>query len=170
MSQITYPQSDRVKKDIDTFRLFDLGDLLPDRRILVNVSISVVSLLVKEYGSEVRVLAQRVLSESQMRVMLPLLSFPSCCPQEVLQASYYCTYEVLLRSFLSPDANAIVAWNELVHEYRSRLVEAKEKGTRRKEMRGVYNALFSCRQKLEELSITIRSRKDGYYLAPLVHK
>jgi hypothetical protein len=56
-------------------------------------------------------------------------------------------------------------WNKQVQEYRKQLSEAKERGTLRKEMRGVYNALFSSRQKLEGLGITIRPRKDGYYLA-----
>jgi hypothetical protein len=54
-----------------------------------------------------------------------------------------------------------------VQEQRDRLYLAQQKKAKRTEMRGVYNALFSLRQKLEQLGLTVRSRRDGYYLALL---
>jgi hypothetical protein len=170
MKQAAGLQLDGMDDKGDTFRLFDLGSFLPGRQLLVNVSMSVVSLLAQEQELETLVLAQRVLNETQMRILLALLAFPTSCPQEVLLASYHCAYEVLLRFFLSPDTTIVTTWNTQVQEYRKLLSEAKERGTLRKEMRGVYNALFSSRQKLEELGITVRPRKDGYYLASLKEK
>src|SRR5438876_3893545 len=150
MKQAVGLQLDGMGNKIDTFRLFDLGSLLPGRQLLVNVSIAVISLLSKESEPEVQVIAQRVLNETQMRVLLPLLAFPTSCPQEVLLASYQCTYEVLLHFFLAPDTSIVATWNTQVQQYRKLLSEAKERGTLRKEMRGVYNDIFSSRQKLEE--------------------
>jgi len=99
--------------------------------------------------------------------LLPLLESPTCCQQEVLQASYYCTYEFLLQSMLSSDVKTSTQWDKLVQEQRDRLHSAQQKKAKRTEMRGVYNALFGLRQKLEQLGLTVRSRRDGYYLALL---
>ncbi len=165
MNHVTRFNPKETKRDI--FHLFDLGDILPGHELLVNVSISIVSLLLKEHEQDAHVIAQRVLTDTEMRVLLPLLASPSCCPQEVLQASYHCTYEILLQSIFFTDANIIAQWNNLVQEYRRRLCDASQRRTRRMEMKGVYNALFGLRQKLEQLGLTIRSRQDGYYLSPL---
>lgn len=151
----------------DRIHVFDLGNVLPDCTFLVNISMSILSLLRKEQEPSEHIIAQRVLTQTEMRVLLPLLSSPASCPQEVLQASYYCTYDVLHQAIFAESEAAIAQWNALVEEYRQRLSEADRKGTRRSELRGVYNALFSLRQKLEQLGITIRARKDGYYLAVL---
>jgi len=163
MDQVTCLRPKEIGND--RLHLFDLGNLLPGHEMLVNLSIPIVSFLSKEHGQEVSIIAQRVLTDTEMRVLLPLLASPSCCPQEVLQASYHCTYEVLLQSIFSADGNIMLQWNELVQEYRRRLCEAGQHKARRVEMRGVYNALYSLRQKLEQLGLTIHSRKDGYYLS-----
>jgi hypothetical protein len=158
-------QSPEARKDI--FYLFDLGSSLADCKLLVNISISVVSLLSKEHEQNGHIVAQRILTDTEMRVLLPLLASPTCCPQEVLQASYHCTYEILLQSMFSSDMGAKARWNELVQERQNRLVIAHQQRARRVEMRGVYNALFGLRQKLEQLGLTVRSRRDGYYLSLL---
>lgn len=151
----------------DRLHLFDLGGLLPGYGMLVNLTMPIVSLLAREHESRTPIIAQLVLTDTEMRVLLPLLASPSCCPQEVLQASYHCTYEVLLQSIFSADGSTMLQWNELVQEYRCRLYKAGQHKARRTEMRGVYNALYSLRHKLEQLGLTIRSRKDGYYLSPV---
>jgi hypothetical protein len=161
-------QQNKTKNDI--FCLFDLADLFPDRKLLVNISTSIVSLLPRDREQDEYVIAQRILTEAEMRMLLPLLENPTCCQQEVLQASYYCKYDFLLQSMLFPDVNTTKQWNDLVQEQRERLHLAQQKKARRTEMRGVYNALFGLRQKLEELGLTIRVRRDGYYLSPLSHE
>jgi hypothetical protein len=152
----------------DIFCIFDLAGLCPGRKLLVNVSTSIVSLLPGDCDPDEYVIAQRILTEAEMRMLLPLLDAPTCCQQEVLQASYSCTYEFLLQSMLSSDEKTSVQWRKLVQEQRDRLHLAQQKKARRTEMRGVYNALFGLRQKLEQLGLTVRSRRDGYYLSLLV--
>lgn len=152
-----------IKSDI--FHLFDLEEIQPGYGLLINLSTSIVSLVPKTRGSEVQVIAQRILTSSEIRVLLPVLAFLPCCPQEVLQASYSCSYEVLLQALFSTDAKIIAQWDGLVQEQRLRLADASQQKTRRREMKGVYNALFALRQKLGQLGLTIRSRQDGFYLS-----
>lgn len=165
MSHVACFHPMEVKSDI--FYLFDLREICLDCKLLVNISTSIVSLLPKEHRQEMHVVAQRILTTSEMRILLSLLVTLPCCPQEVLQAGYYCAYEVLLQALFSTDAQIIAQWDNLVQEHRLRLAEASQRRTRRKEMRGVYNALFVLRQKLEQLGLTIRSKQDGFYLSPL---
>lgn len=165
MNHIAYLHPLEVKSDI--FHLFDLEEIHPGYKLLVNTSLSIVSLLPKEQRQEALVVAQRILTASEMRVLLPLLALLPCCPQEVLQASYYCEYKVLLQALFSTDASSLAHWDSLVQEHRLRLTHASQRRTRRREMKGVYNALFALRQKLEQLGLTIRSRQDGFYLSPL---
>jgi len=163
MNQNIQINPSQAKNDI--FCLFDLADLHPGRKLLVNVSTSIVSLLPGSCDPDEYVIAQRILTEAEMRMLLPLLDSPTCCQQEVLQASYSCTYEFLLQSMLSPNGQTNAQWNELVQQQRDRLHLAQQKKAKRTEMRGVYNALFSLRQKLEQLGLTVRVRRDGYYLS-----
>jgi hypothetical protein len=147
----------------DFFCIFELADLCPGCNLLVNVSYLILSLLPVDQSGYV--IAQRILTEAEMRMLLPLLENPTCCQQEVLQACYYCTYDFLLLYLFSPDVSTTTQWNELVQAQRERLHRAQEKKAKRTEMRGVYNALFGLRQKLEPLGLTIRVRRAGYYLA-----
>lgn len=165
MKYIAYLPSVETKSDI--FHLFDLEEIYPGCKLLVNVSTSIVSLLSRNHGQDALFVAQRILTASEMRVLLPLLAFLPCCPQEVLQASYYCEYSTLLQALFSTNSNIIAQWDRLVQEHRLRLTDASQRRTRRKEMKGVYNALFALRQKLGQLGLTIRSRQDGFYFSPL---
>jgi hypothetical protein len=126
----------------DVFCLFELADLFPGRKLLVNASVFIVSLLPGKHDQDEYVIAQRLLREAEMRMLLPLLENPTCCQQAVLQASYSCTYECLLQSLLFSDANTNQRWKELVQEQRERLERAQQKKAQRTEMRAVYNALF----------------------------
>ena len=134
--------------------------------MLVNVLLFIVSLV--DCNRENRVIAQNILTEAEVRVLLPLLENPTGCQQAVLQASYFCTSEFLLKSLLFSDANTNPQWNKLVQEQRDRLHLAQQKKAMREEMRGVYNALAGLRQKLEPFGLTVRARRDGFYLALLV--
>jgi hypothetical protein len=147
----------------DTCFSFDLDLFIPNCQMVVNVSASIISLLSKEQVQNRCIISQRVLTNTEMRVLLPLLESPFCCPQAVLHASYHCTYEDLLQSLHSPTAQ----WEKLVQEHHHLLDVAYQQKTQREEMRGVYNALFSLRMKLRQLGLTIRSRREGYYLSSL---
>jgi hypothetical protein len=103
-------------------------------------------------------------------MLLPLLSDPVCCQQEVLQASFYCTYEFLQKSLFLPDVSTNKQWNELVQEQRDRLYVAQQKKARRTEMKGVYPVLFGLRKKLEQFGLTIRVKRERYYLSPFIEK
>src|SRR5579859_7936890 len=141
----------------DSFWLFDLSELASGRKLLINVSLSIVSLLPGKNDPVNYALAQRILTQNEMRVLLPLLNAPTRCQQAVLQASLCCTYELLLCSLFDPDAKIRSQWDTLVEVQRDRLTRAQEKRSQRVEMRGVYNALFTLRQKLEPFGLTIRS-------------
>jgi hypothetical protein len=151
----------------DTFCLFDLVDLCSGRKLLVNISTLIISLLCLDGSQENCVVAQRVLTEAEMRMLLPLLDTPTCCQQEVLQAGYCCAYEFLLKAMLSPDGKTSAQWNEPVQQQRERLHLASMQKARRTAMKGVYNALFNLRRKLEQLGLTVRVRSDGYYLCKI---
>lgn len=169
--RIEYQRNNQSTKDNaknDVFCLFELAELFPGRKLLVNVSALIVSLWPGDGDQEKYVIAQCILTEAEMRMLLPLLENPTCCQQEVLQASYYCAYDILLQSMVFSDRNAGAQWNELVQVQRDRLHLAQQKKAQRTEMRGVYNALFGLRQKLEPLGLTIRSKRVGYYLALFV--
>jgi hypothetical protein len=160
----------KAEMNNDTFRIFDLAPFLPGCKLLVNVSTMIVSLFALAYECNEHIVAQRILSETEMRVLLPLLTTPLCCPQEVLQASYQCTYDFLLRALLSSDVDTRLRWDELIHEQRVRLTIAHAHSRQRAEMKNVYNALFVLRQKFKPLGFTIRAKREGYYIAPLVSR
>ncbi len=65
---------------------------------------------------------------------------------------------------LSSNGKISAQWDELVQAQRDRLRVASEQKAKRTEMRSVYNALFGLRQKIEQLGLTVRSRRDGYSL------
>ncbi|GCE21260.1 hypothetical protein [Dictyobacter kobayashii] len=165
MNSVIQSSTLEIKNDI--FRCFDVGDLLPGCELLVNISSSIISLVKRDVRHENSILAQRIVTETEMRVLLPLLASPGCCPQEVLQASYHYPFEELQLALFSTDVHIRMYWRERIRMYHQRLLDAQEAGKRRAEMRGVYNALFGLRQKLEQFGITIRARKEGYYLSLL---
>jgi hypothetical protein len=74
----------------------------------------------------------------------------------------------LLKSLFSPDVST--QWDELVQQQRNYLNHAQEQKAQRTAMRGVYNAMYGLRQKLEQFGLTVRVRRAGYYLASFVEK
>ena len=161
-------QDPKESEKSDFLCLFELSDLCSDRRLLVNISQSIVSLLPGKSNQDAYVIAQRIFTESEMRVLLPLLDSPTCCQQAVLQASRSCAYEFLLQSLFFSDVSTSLQWGKLVQEQRDRLYRAQEQKAQRTEMRGVYNALFGLRPKLEQFGLTVRVHREGYYLALLM--
>ncbi len=99
---------DNVQQNV--LYLFDLADIFPGYKVLVNVLLFIVSLV--DCNRENRVIAQNILTEAEVRVLLPLLENPTGCQQAVLQASYFCTSEFLLKSLLFSDANTNPQWNK----------------------------------------------------------
>src|SRR5262249_35724879 len=122
---VQHAESGKVKND--TFCVFDLSTLFPGHMLLINISLSIVSLLRLDGSQEKGVIAQRLLTEAEMRVLLPLLENPTCCQQEVLQASCTCAYEFLLHILIAPDVGTTKQWNELVQQQRDRLYLASLK-------------------------------------------
>ena len=151
----------------DSFCVFGLANMLPGHTLLVNVSFFILSLSYFDSNHENCIIAQRILTEGEMHMLLPLLENPTCCKPEVLQASYSCTSELLLQALFSSDVSTSKQWNELVQQQRDLLRLASEQKAKRTKMKGIYNALYSLRRKLEQLGLTIRVREGGYYLAPL---
>jgi len=98
-----------IKKD--RFRLFDLEDFVPGHSLLVNSSILIVSLVPLDRDTDEYATAQRILTEGEIRMLLPLLDFPSCCKPEVLKASYDCTYDFLLQSLPLSDLDVNLRWH-----------------------------------------------------------
>ena len=152
----------------DLFRLFDLYTLLRGYILHVNISLFIISLLPAHRETDAYIVAQCLLTEGEIRVLLPLLDFPSCCPQEVLKTSYDCTYEFLLQSL--PLSKVNPAWDNLVQTQRECLHLAQAQKAMRTEMRGVYNALSGLRQKLSPLGLAIRVHRDGYCLVSLMER
>lgn len=77
--------------------LFSLDGLLPVGQALsVNTDCLVVSLISTNLTSGNPILLQRLLTEAQMRLLLPLLQSPHYCPHQVLYASLSCSYRGLL--------------------------------------------------------------------------
>src|SRR5438034_3531966 len=74
--------------------LFSLDGLLPvDQALSVNSDCLVVSLVSTNSASANPILLQRLTTELQMRLLLPLLESPHYCPHEVLYASLFCSYQ-----------------------------------------------------------------------------
>src|SRR5436305_8533854 len=68
--------------------LFSLDGLLPaDQAFSVNTECLIISLISTNPTSRNPILLQRLVTEAQMRVLLPLLQSPHYCPHQVLSAS-----------------------------------------------------------------------------------
>src|SRR5436309_11726100 len=86
----------------DDLRLFPLTGLLPVGQALsVNTTYLIISLVSTGSVSGNPILLERPVTESNMRLLLPLLESPYYCPQEVLRASLLCSYEGLLAGLFS---------------------------------------------------------------------
>ncbi len=154
----------------DDLLLFPLEGLLPAGQALsVNTTYLVVSLVLTNSTSENPILLQRLLTELQMRLLLPLLESPHYCPHEVLYTSLFYSYRGLLAGLFSSDSTAREEWQATIEEKRVFLQRALESQTRKRELKPLYNALSKLRSKLRPfgLEITISTSGSAYALISL---
>jgi hypothetical protein len=154
----------------DDLRFFLLGDLLPAGQALsVNTTHLILSLLSTNAVNGNPILLQKVLTETDMRLLLPLLESPHYCSQEILRASFLCSYPGLLAGLFSPETAGGVEWQSAIEEQHLLLQRAQELGTWKRELKPLYNALSKLRSKLHPfgLEITICASSSAYALMPL---
>ena len=154
----------------DDLLLFPLEGLLPAGQALsVNTTYLVVSLVLTNSTSENPILLQRLLTELQMRLLLPLLESPHYCPHEVLYTSLFYSYRGLLAGLFSSNSTAREEWQATIEEKRVFLQRALESRTRKRELKPLYNALSKLRSKLRSfgLEITISTSGSAYALISL---
>ena len=146
----------------DDLHFFPLEGLLPAGQALsVNTDYLIVShVLINSAGGN-PILLQRLLTELQMRLLLPLLESPHYCPHEVLYTSLFCSYRGLLARFFSSDSTAREEWLAAMQETRSLLERAQARGMWRKELKQIYNVLSELRAKLRPFGIGISISTSG---------
>src|ERR1700730_16115318 len=128
--------------------LFSLEGLLPvDQRLSVNTLCLIVSLVLTNSTSGNPILRQRLLTESQMRLLLTLLQPPHYCPHEVLDASLFCSFRGLQAGLFSSEHTVREEWLTAIQQTRLRLEHAEAQGIWRKELKQLYNALSELRAK-----------------------
>jgi hypothetical protein len=150
--------------------LFSLDGLLPlGQALSVNTDCLVVSLALTHSANGNPILLQRLLTELQMRLLLPLLESPHYCPHEVLYTSLFCSYRGLLARHFSSDSTAREEWLAAMQETRSLLERAQARGMWRKELKQIYNVLSELRAKLRPfgLGISISTSGSAYALISL---
>ena len=150
--------------------LFFLIGLLPvDEALSVNTDYLVVSLVLTNPTSGNPILRQRLLTESQMRLLLTLLQSPHYCPHEVLNAGLFCSFQGLLAGLFSSEHIAREEWLTAIRETGLRLEHAEAQGMLRKELKQLYNSLSALRAKLRlfGLGISISTCGSAYALIPL---
>jgi hypothetical protein len=150
--------------------LFFLEGLLPaDHALSVNTHCLIVSLVLPNSTSGNPILRQRLLTESQMRLLLTLLQSPHYCPHEVLDACLFCSFRGLLAGLFSSEHIAREEWLTAIRETRLLLEHAEAQGMWRKELKQLYNALSELRARLRPfgLGISISTCGLAYALIPL---
>lgn len=151
-------------------RLFPLeGLLLPGQVLSVNTSYLILSLVSTTLGNDNPILLERPVTETNMRLLLRLLESPYYCPQEVLRASLFCSYQVLLTGLFSSDSAAREEWKTMIEEQRLLLQHAQELGTWKKTLKPLYNALSKLRPKLHPfgLEVAVSASYSAYMLMAL---
>jgi hypothetical protein len=154
----------------DDLRYFPLKGLLPACQALsVNTTHLILSLISANPVNGNPILVQRVLTETDMRLLLPLLESPHYCSQEVLRASLFCSYPGLLVGLFSSAAAASEEWWSTIEEQHLLLQRAQQQRTWKKELKPLYNALSKLRSKLHPfgLEIAMLASSSAYALMPL---
>ncbi len=150
--------------------LFSLDGLLPVGQALsVNTECLIISLISTNSMGGNPILLQRLLTEAQMRLLLPLLQSPHYCPHQVLYASLSCSYRGLLAGLFSSRCTATREWQAIVQKANLLLEQAQVQGTWRKELKQLYNVLSELRPKLHPfgLGISISAAGAAYVLISL---
>src|SRR3989454_8082604 len=154
----------------DDLLLFPLEGLLPAGQALsVNTNYLILSLVLTNSTSVNPILLQRLLTELQMRLLLPLLESPHYCPHEVLYTSLFYSYRGLLAGLFSSDCTAREEWQTTIEEKRVFLQRAHESGSLKRDLKPLYNALSKLRSKLRPfgLEIAISTSRSAYALISL---
>ena len=150
--------------------LFSLDGLLPFGQALsVNTECLIISLISTNSLGGNPILLQRLLTEAQMRVLLPLLQSPHYCPHQVLYASLSCSYWMLLAGLFSSRCTTTKEWQAIIQKANLLLEQAQVQGTWRKELKQLYNVLSELRPKLHPfgLGISVSSAGAAYVLVSL---
>jgi hypothetical protein len=161
------PSTDELEGELS---LFPLEGLLPaGQAVSVNTECLIISLISTNSTRGNPILRQRLLTEPQMRLLLPLLQSPHYCPHQVLYASLSCSYQELLAGLFSPSCVAMNEWQAIVQKASQLLERAQAQGTWRKELKQLYNVLSELRPKLRPfgLGISISSAGAAYVLISL---
>lgn len=137
---------------------------LISRSVVINCTHSILTLLSSDSDQIKPILVQVMLTQVDMRMILPLFSYQNVCDQAMLLAALECEYNLLLRNYLLDDTASKNQFSGLIVEARARLNRVQGDG-QRTVMKGVYNAIFYLRQKLAALGVTVLSKGEGYYLA-----
>jgi len=154
----------------DDLHFFPLEGLLPAGQALsVNTAYLIISLVSTNSVSGNPILLQRLMTELQMRLLLPLLESPHYCPHEVLYASLFYSYRGLLAGLFSSDCTAREEWQTTIEEKRVFLQRAHESGSLKRDLKPLYNALSKLRSKLRPfgLEIAISTSRSAYALISL---
>lgn len=154
----------------DDLRLFALGGLLPAGQALsVNTTHLILSLVSTNSVNGNPILRQKLLTETNMRLLLPLLESPHYCSHEVLRASLFCSYPGLLAGLFSPEIAAGAEWQSSIEEQCLLLQRAQELATWKKELKPLYNALSTLRPSLHPfgLQVALCASSSAYALLPL---
>jgi hypothetical protein len=156
---IVPPCADEWKSELP---LFALDGLLPvDQALSVNTAYLIVSLVSAGTASTNPILMQSLLTEMQLRLLLPLLKSPRCCSHEILLASFFCSYRGLLAGLFSAQPAARGEWLAVVQETGVLLEHAQMQGTWRKELKHLYNVLSELRVKLRPFGLGIAICTSG---------
>ena len=151
----------------DQPRLFPLeGVLPPGYALVVGTTTFIVSLVSTAASGGNPIVRLRVLTEPELRVLLPLLEWPSYCPYEILRASRTCGLEVLLSGLFAPLVRR-GEWQRCIREQVAILERAREQGQWKKALRDVYYALSDLRGKLRAFGLEVALAGEGYGLVAL---
>ncbi len=168
MQEVTYVQRSLNKEE--GLRFYPLEGLLPvDQALSVNTTYMVVSLIARNSANGNPIIWQTLLTEPQMRLLLPLLQSPLYCSHHILYASLSCSYRGLLAGLFCYDSTTTKEWAATLEESRVRMRHAHELGTSKRELKHVYNTLSQLRTKLRSfgLAITVSITESAYTLVPL---
>jgi hypothetical protein len=136
--------------------LFSLDGILPAiQGFSVNTACRLISLVSTKPIYRNPILLQSLMTEQQLRLLLPLLKWPRSCPYELLVASLSCPWQQLLAGLFSTQETARDEWLTLIGETAVLLERAQVQGTWRKELKQLYNVLSELRAKLHPFGIGI---------------
>jgi hypothetical protein len=159
------------RSKVDDLYFFLLEGLLPAGQALsVNTTNLIISLVsTNSVNGNNPILLQQSLTETDIRLLLLLLQSPYFCPQELLRAGLFCSYSGLLAGLFSSETAAGAEWQTTIEEQRLLLRRAQERGTWKKELKPLYNALSKLRSKLRPFGLQVANcaSSSAYALLPL---